>query len=251
MCTVTWRSFPGGFELVTNRDERRTRGRALPPAVRTIDGTQVIAPSDADAGGAWVAVSEHGLALALVNRYDPMDEPAEGWTSRGQLVLDLATAPTDTELIRRLDAAALRLVRPFAIVVLSPDRPAVFAEWDGRQRRIGATRPPLVSSSVQPDTASRTRTALLEAIDNLTAGPSTALLAFHASHDPRRGPLSVCMHRPDASTVSLSRILVDPERASLAYADGPPCETPLGPPVVLPRRAAPRVGSATEPTRGR
>ena len=34
MCTVSWVQQPGGYHLMANRDEKRTRGRAFAPAIR-------------------------------------------------------------------------------------------------------------------------------------------------------------------------------------------------------------------------
>jgi len=62
-------------------------------------------------------------------------------------------------------------------------------------------------------------------------------LAFHASHEPSRGPLSTCMHRDDASTVSFSWIDVDRHGVRFHHVPNPPCRgLPSGPPIVLDRR---------------
>ena len=61
------------------------------------------------------------------------------------------------------------------------------------------------------------------------------LPAFHRSHEPQRGALSPCMHREEATTVSLTVIEVSARVVSMAYAAGPPCRTELGPPRRLER----------------
>ena len=90
MCTASWLDRPEGFELFFNRDERRTRARSLPPRVVTApDGTRYLAPIDAESGGTWIAVNEHGLAVCLLNRYPEVLAPATP-RSRGHLVTHLA-----------------------------------------------------------------------------------------------------------------------------------------------------------------
>ena len=64
-------------------------------------------------------------------------------------------------------------------------------------------------------------------------------LAYHTDHRPRRGPLSTCMHRPEARTVSFSRVTVDAEQVAFWYAPHPPCRgIPEQPAVTLERRDA-------------
>jgi hypothetical protein len=45
VCTVSWVQQPGGYHLLANRDEKRTRGRAFAPAIREYGGVRYVAPS--------------------------------------------------------------------------------------------------------------------------------------------------------------------------------------------------------------
>src|ERR1051326_3966193 len=67
VCTVSWTHQPGGYHLLCNRDEKRTRGAARAPELRLIGGTRCISPADSDFGGTWIAVNEWGLTLCLLN----------------------------------------------------------------------------------------------------------------------------------------------------------------------------------------
>jgi hypothetical protein len=49
------------------------------------------------------------------------------------------------------------------------------------------------------------------------------LRALHASHLPQRGPFSICMHRPEATTVSYSEVVASAKRITLRYQPGAPC----------------------------
>jgi hypothetical protein len=68
MCTVTIVPFDGGVRLVCNRDERRVRAEALPPAVRPTSSGSAIYPIDPASAGSWVGANDAGLAVALLNR---------------------------------------------------------------------------------------------------------------------------------------------------------------------------------------
>src|SRR5438093_950418 len=54
-------------------------------------------------------------------------------------------------------------------------------------------------------------------------GTWRALKKLHASHLPQRGPFSICMHRPEAATVSYSEVNVSDGRATLRYYPAAPC----------------------------
>jgi len=240
MCTVSWLPHPGGYVLFTSRDERKTRAPALPPEVRDRDGVRYMAPIDADAGGTWVLVNEHGLTVALLNRWGvPGDREPTNPRSRGLLVLDLASAPTLAEARVRLTAGLLRVTRPFSLVLVEPDRPAWLASWSGHLlEATTATRPGFLrsSSSVTEPEVLASRQALFAALDPVTA---QGLEALHRSHLPERGHRSVCMHREEAETQAFTRIEVSAAQVTLAHAPGAPCETEFLPPLALARRPIP------------
>ena len=66
MCTVSWLHEPGGYHLLCNRDEKRTRGAALGPRIQKSAGVRFVAPADADFGGTWIAVNEFGVSGSWV-----------------------------------------------------------------------------------------------------------------------------------------------------------------------------------------
>lgn len=228
MCTASWLIHPDGFELFFNRDESRRRGPAAAPERLELGGVRLLAPRDADAGGTWLGVNEHGLALGLLNGRDIGPVPAAP-RSRGLLVRELLSARDGEELRARLEAQALERHRAFLLTLLEPGRePCLFA-WDGARLEAGPARAPLCSSSLDPGQARRERERLYGRLVGPGAPGREALERFHASHEPARGPWSPCMHREDARTVSASQVRVDRRTVALRYAGGPPCRTPFGP----------------------
>lgn len=242
MCTLSWLATANGYELLFNRDEARTRLPATAPTPRLIDGVEVLAPTDGDFGGTWISLNTFGTCIALLNRYQDRAVAAGPFTSRGQLVLDLATCLDLASVEQRLAQRRLEDYRPFTLAVTVPGDGSAASHacawqivWNGRRRQSPeAVQPPIASSGHCPATIQGERRQLFAAM----RAEGAPLLDIHRSHRPSRGPVSPCMHRPDASTVSLIRIVVDAERVAMAYADGPPCRTPLGGPLELRRRSS-------------
>jgi hypothetical protein len=230
---------PGGFDLMCNRDENRTRRRAMPPTVRELRGVRFIAPTDGDFGGTWVGANEFGIAVSLLNRYEAGAVAGGDEISRGLLVLDLMDAQSRLAVRERLGAIVLSRFRPFTLVALAPGEPALVAKWTGRTCLFeydGEYSMPLVSSAVDGAAVEAWRRGLLVGeparVDDLA---SEDLDAFHRSHDPSAGSYSVCMHRDDAETVSLSHVSVRADSVRISYTDGAPCVGTLVEPVMLER----------------
>ena len=236
MCTASWRFGEGGYELFFNRDESVRRGRARAPEVVDLGGVRGLAPTDADAGGTWLGVNEHGLALALLNAWDLRVDPRAP-RSRGLLVRDLLACANAAQALARLAREDLAHYRGFTLLALAPEEGASVRLWDGRELVVRPAERPLASSSLDGGRARSERQALFERLTLGAAEPARATLArFHASHEPERGPWSPCMHRAEAATVSASQVRVTPREIALRYADGPPCASPFGDWLTLPRR---------------
>lgn len=246
MCTATWIPSEGGYELFFNRDELATRKPALPPTVREARGVRFLAPTDGDAGGTWIGVNELGISVGIANgARTARDEGPGPFRSRGLLILDLLACATIDEVARVILEDDPGRYRSFEILALAPEGEPVLFRWDGtaravrRERAVSTGGALLVSSSRDPVLAREARLAELAGLVRET-GPlhRDRLLAFHRSHAPERGPLSPCMHREDAATVSFTRIRVGEVDVELEYRPGPPCESAASVSVRLPRRRA-------------
>lgn len=228
---MTW--FPGvaGYELFFNRDERRLRRPATAPRIHEARGVRFVAPIDGDFGGSWLAVSERGLALAIQNGYtdteDHAREPAAGYTSRGLLPQALIDGDSIEQVQERLAGLDLPRFRSFRLAMLEPGGSGALAEWlHGRLEFCAGipTAVPVVSSSFEPDHVVASRAAAFaETVPAGSADRRAAHLAYHAGHRPQRGAKSVCMHRPDARTVSFSHVIVDARCIRFRYVSDSPC----------------------------
>ena len=238
MCTVSWLSRPDGYEVFFNRDEQPSRPAGGPR--RAVAGeVAYLAPVDLEAGGTWIAVNQFGVTVCLTNQYPDRAPPPADRISRGLLLAALVDAESLDRVAGRVRDLALERYRPFAVAAFEPDADPMVLRWDGR--RLATDRPHsagmvLTSSGATPPDLESTRAGIFAAA--LEAGvTAAALAAVHRSHLPARGALSVCMHRPEASTVSHSHIVVahGSRGISFSHAPGAPCETALGDPLTMPR----------------
>jgi hypothetical protein len=223
MCTVTWTQEADGYQLLCNRDEKRTRAQAAAPRLQTRDGVRFIAPADGDFGGTWISANEFGVTLCLLN-----GAPGSARVSRGLFLLELAPARSVVEVAARFSERDLTNYAPFTVATLEPNRAEVMT-WDGNQKALRPTSEAfLTSSSFDPEgVAARRRAAFERRLD---------LFSFHASHGPRADAYSTCMHRADAETVSFSWIRVTGSEVGFFYTPAAPCKWAPGESLSLPRK---------------
>jgi hypothetical protein len=230
VCTLSWSRLSDGYAVAMNRDERRTRAPAIPPGLVDAGGVPALMPVDGDAGGTWISVNERGLALALLNRWDESPHDAgTPFVSRGLLVRDLAGLSGSAAIRSALAGLPLARYRPFTLVSVALDGHPVLFEWNGQALTDGTvSEPGLVRTSSGSDQVGveRSRGALFRAAREAPAGLTPEVLtALHRSHLPEKGPLSICMHRDEAVTVSFSLITVSGGQVLFRYVAGSPCET--------------------------
>lgn len=229
MCTVTWAASRAGYRLFMNRDELFTRGRAEPPAVHRDGGIRYLSPTDSDAGGTWIAANERGITVCLLNHYPAevcgSGEERAGYRSRGHLVRDLVRARSLDEVSASIAATDLARYQPFTLLAMSATSSPVVHRWDGCDalETIGDPEPPVASSGFDQEIVVSSRRDTYARM--VGADPDAErLAAYHRSHLPARGPYSVCVHREDGGTRSLTVVAVDPRQVTMTYHDGPPCE---------------------------
>jgi hypothetical protein len=228
VCTLSFNPSNRDFLVAMNRDELHSRQMALPPRIFDVDGVKVAYPRE-PSGGTWIACSEDGNLVALLNWHaSPPEKQIEHPQTRGSLIPSLITAPTAAEVTARLANLHLTTILPFRLVGIFRSRPEV-REWRWNGTNIATVDHPWArrhwfSSSISDARAAEER---LRAVDS-TASPSSRLdeawfRNLHSSHSPVPGPFSVCVHRPDASTVSYTMVRCTNGSISMGYLGGSPC----------------------------
>jgi hypothetical protein len=235
MCTVAFvPCAASGYLLGHNRDEARARSRAVPPERHTKGDRRIVAPRDPEGGGTWIGVHDGGVCASILNasEIDQQRLPVR-LESRGRILSELLHLDGADSVGTHLDGIQVRLgrIRAFHLVIVEPPRegrPArsVRFRWDGKHLgRDDHDGPRLyVSSSLDQSRAEQTRDASWRRLLDTNPEPDrTTLRRWLASHEPQRGPLSVCMHRPEARTVSRTLVTVAPGGIEMAYLSGAPC----------------------------
>lgn len=233
MCTMTWVVKDGGYELFFNRDERVSRRRAELPSIQKVDEVQYLSPTDADAGGTWIAANQFGVTVCLLNHYE-FEQIAtyKQWTSRGEIVRSFATTEDLSVVEQQFQQLELGDYRAFRMFVIDRAGNNRLCVWDGHQARIEVdVATPKSSSSVDAKHVKSRRKQLFSDLDLNSSKDSAQFVKYHSSHMPSKSMDSVCMHRDDANTVSFSHVKVSADSVEFAYADGAPCKAPLGKPL--------------------
>jgi hypothetical protein len=226
VCTASWLTHSGRLHLFFNRDELRTREPASPPGLAERGGVRYLAPVDGRAGGTWIAATERGSVLALLNRSGGARPPRA--LTRGEIVPALAGAPAPDEAERALRELSLDRFAPFRLAALWRAPAAGIAlAWDGTALARQPLDPALglLASSGLGDERAETVRGTTWRRRRAEAGAWTPAhhRAFHREHAPRRGAWSVCVHRREASTVSYTEVELAPDEIALRYFHGPPC----------------------------
>ncbi len=235
MCTLAILPSADGYLLGHNRDESLRRVRGLAPSRRQSRGRAFVAPRDPVGGGSWISASETGITFGLLNaaHAEPGRLPSRP-PSRGTILDAVAhlADPSNVEEALKKGPPFVAEMRGFHLVMVLPgagarSAAAVRFRWDGRslQRDEHGAPALFVSSGFDQASAESARGATWRAFLERTREPgATDLEALLATHEPRRGVLSICMHGKQARTVSRTIVTVARGTVTMTYLDGAPCE---------------------------
>jgi hypothetical protein len=227
MCTVSFLPKARGFYLAMNRDEKRDRFAALAPTIINVENRRAIFPRE-PTGGTWISVNDAGICLALINWHRIKRRPKNEVVSRGEIIRELAGKSNAHDIQDGLTRLPLRNLRPFRLITIVPTKRGVL-EWRWNLERLAIRnhkwqRQHWFSSGFDERRAERERAKICESPTVNAGGYNLKWLReLHRSHAPKRGPFSICMHRPDASTVSYIEVSVQNQSVVMRYKNGRPC----------------------------
>lgn len=222
MCTLSWLIIPEGYEVFFNRDEQKTRPQAIPPAWDPV--LKAIYPIDPQGGGTWISLTKRGEVFCLLNNYQAAkhfstDSPA---LSRGSIIP--AILQLDGSIDARIQSLPLTCLAPFLLcyfpVDVQNDRDIQIISWDGLTLTTQTAVAPITSSGVMLKEVRLCRQQSYQGSDGHRQGH----LTYHSSHYGYPSAHSVCMHREDANTVSLSHIMINSANMQFDYYAGSPCQ---------------------------
>ena len=226
MCTLTFIPKSQGYLLGMNRDERFTRELALPPVAVAYSNMSAVYPRES--GGTWIGSNATGMTFALLNQ-NPGPHAQVKERSRGEIIPALLESVRFPEAMRHFQNIGLQGMMPFVLVGIFPAEQIISqCRWDGEELefvRIGWEVRHWFSSGVSDEMARKLRgSTCYEAWRRRDAGSAEWLRGLHASHSPARGSFSVCVHRPDAATVSYTEVALAGAGLTMRYHAGHPCQ---------------------------
>ena len=227
MCTLTFIPKPQGYLLGMNRDERFTREHALAPAATAVSGLSAVYPREGG-GGTWIGSNCSGITFAVLNQNPGTHAPVKEH-SRGGVIPALLGARRFPEAMCRFRETNLHGLLPFLLVGLFPQEQiisqCVWNGWELQFVRMSWEVRHWFSSGVSDEMARKLRGGVCyEAWRRRDAASTTWLRGLHASHAPVRGSFSICMHRPDAATMSYTEVEYDGAELAMRYHAGHPCQ---------------------------
>ena len=231
MCTLSVVPTEEGYLAGMNRDEKLSRAGALRPSCARHGELTALSPREAS-GGTWIAGNDFGVLLALLNWHQT---GGQGWggkpRTRGSVIPQLIGAADLASMATRLATIRLDGMLPFRLIGVFRG-PSAICEWRWDGEKIAGLdfpwrRKHWFSSSCSDQMAGRVRGAACSpGRSEPEIGRPEWLRELHRSHQPEPGPFSICVHRPDAATVSYTEVECDRFSISMRYMDGAPCLRP-------------------------
>jgi hypothetical protein len=222
MCTVTYLPLHKGFILTSNRDERLLRKPSTAPQIQIINDVSVLFPRDTEANGTWMATSQNGKSICLLNgAFEPHHHNPPYRKSRGLVVLDFFENNTAEEFNAEYD---LKGIEPFTMVIV--EKHALYElRWDGTKKYFTELNPqiPHIYSSAtlytKPVIAMREKW-FADWLTQHTEYLVNEILIFHLFAGEGDTATQIRMSRAGiVQTVSITSIVVDGETHNMYYAD--------------------------------
>lgn len=131
MCTVSFIPVKDKFFLTSNRDEKNIRKAASSPAVYWVNGSGLLYPKDADAGGSWVGLHQNGNAAVLLNgAFEKHISQSPYRLSRGIIFLNIIGAERPVVTFTKID---LNNIEPFTSIIF--ENTCLYeCRWDGQKK---------------------------------------------------------------------------------------------------------------------
>jgi uncharacterized protein with NRDE domain len=222
MCTLSYLPLENGFIFTSNRDERKARARAIAPQLYSIHGSQVVYPKDPEAGGTWLAVSESGIAICLLNgaKEKHISNPPYR-QSRGLLLLDFWKYADPQNFLENTDFDG---IEPFTLVVAQIGKCETI-RWNGQNTEFevkDSKKPAIWSSATlySPEVIKERENWFQEWLKNQTSFETNSILDFHRLGGKGDPGNHLVMSRSDQkSTLSISSVSVQSENIEFHYQD--------------------------------
>lgn len=206
MCTVTFIPNSSGYVFTSNRDESPDRSSNDFPITQVVGDKKVYFPKDAKANGTWIALSERGDLVCLLNGgFEKHQRVLPYRKSRGIIVLERFEFDSFNTFASTID---LDNIEPFTLISVESNCQVTELVWDGAQKHISVLdtdqRHIWSSSTLYPAPIKQTRTELFKSLRIQSAEEA---LHFHQKGAPELGVENqIRMKRDRVETISTTQI---------------------------------------------
>lgn len=215
-----------------NREELWTRPTERPHLIDEPAGAAWFGGVDLQAGGTWLGVNQHGLAVALANR--PKASEPETPRSRGLLCRDLLGRRTIDDAVEEVQRQSQAFAFAGFNVLLFERDIAMFVEAgdEFQVAELPSGTHALTNGRLNDTADARIARvldeygAMIQPVERLTAKIRAAQRVCGLKAEGGRPAL--CLHAAQRGTVSSTVVALttDPARTQYHYAPGSPCVTP-------------------------
>ncbi|MEO6132933.1 MAG: NRDE family protein [Saprospiraceae bacterium] len=219
MCTVTFIPQKDIRFLTSNRDESPSRQSHGLISSHHPDQYSIYYPLDPDSGGSWIALSENGRAVCLLNGgYESFVPNPPYRISRGQVVMDAVNAGNSKKYVDQYDFAG---IAPFTLLIEEKDSLTELV-WDGLEKYIQSPpidQPQIWSSATlyPPEVRARRKSLFEKWISQTDSFDSESIIQFHqtANGDPEN---DFVMNRDEkVKTLSITNLSLRAESANIIH----------------------------------
>lgn len=221
MCTLTFIGTKNGFCLTSNRDEKVSRGQAIPPKKYVINGKTITFPKDSVAGGTWVAHDEQAI-LVLLNGANEKHKPTGNYRkSRGLIVLDLMGSKNPIEAWQNID---LENIEPFTIVYFDGEHLFQW-QWNSIEKttkKLNKEEPHIWSSATlyEPEIRAERASWFSQFLQEKKEVSPEELLHFHQFEQATNSDYGLQINRNNLlKTVSITQCIWQPQKIEMYYLD--------------------------------
>ena len=221
MCTVTYIPTKEGCIITSNRDEKITRERALPPTEYYIEEKKIIFPKDPKAGGTWIAHSETKIVVLLNGAQEKHIPKSNYRKSRGLVVLELISVENSLQYWQSVD---LTDIEPFTIVLFENNK-LLQLQWNEIEKSIeekDKNKSHIWSSSTlySKEIREQRKTWFYNFMQNKSNLSAEDIFHFHQFTECENKEYGLQINRNDTlKTISITQCQVTQDNIEMLYLD--------------------------------
>ena len=221
MCTVTFIPFQGVQYITSNRDESPVRRSHGLISQHQPEHHTIYFPLDQNSGGSWIALSDSGRAVCLLNGgYKPFVPDPPYRMSRGQVVIDAIRA---NDIKRYAEDSDFHRIAPFTLLLYEKGQ-FLQVVWDSHKKEISSLRsdePRIWSSATlySPEVREWRKSLFEKWLNDTNSIDIESIFQFHrmANGDPAND--FIMNRNNEVQTLSITNIILKENSGSITHLE--------------------------------